>query len=167
MSSAPVAELEGKRRRAVKAGVLTALVVASAFLLGMLIQGCNSQRSTNTLPESNSPAPETTTPTNTLPIVEGGPGTNVSQGPATNAPPQVVEPVGAIVNEPPANPEVFEKIKPASALYTVKRGDTLARIARAHGTTIRSLKAANSLKSDLIFVGKKLKVPTAIGSAPD
>jgi len=154
MPSSPIAELERKRRRAIKAGVFTSLVVASAFLLGMLIQGCHSQRSTDTQPGLNSPAPETTAPTNPPAIVE--------RSPDTNPPPQFVQPTAAIPNEPPPQSEVFEKSKPDATLYTVKRGDTLTRIARAHGTTVRLLKAENNLKSDQISVGKQLKIPTAM-----
>jgi LysM repeat protein len=43
--------------------------------------------------------------------------------------------------------------------YVVKRGDTLDRIARAHGTTVRAIKAANGLSSDRIVVGRSLKLP--------
>jgi len=43
--------------------------------------------------------------------------------------------------------------------YVVKSGDTLDRIARAHGTTVRAIKAANGLTSDRIVVGRSLKMP--------
>jgi len=43
--------------------------------------------------------------------------------------------------------------------YVVKPGDTLDRIARAHGTTVRAIKAANNLTSDRIVVGRSLKLP--------
>ncbi len=43
--------------------------------------------------------------------------------------------------------------------YVVKRGDTLDRIARAHGTTVRAIKAANGMTSDRIVVGRSLKMP--------
>lgn len=42
--------------------------------------------------------------------------------------------------------------------YTIKRGDTLSGIARAHSTTVRQLKEWNNLSSDLIFVNQKLIV---------
>lgn len=45
-----------------------------------------------------------------------------------------------------------------SANYTVKAGDTLYGIARAHNTSVASLKALNNLTSDLIIVGQNLRV---------
>jgi LysM repeat protein len=48
---------------------------------------------------------------------------------------------------------------PSAVSYVVKRGDTLDRIARAHGTTVRAIKAANGLTSDRIVVGRSLKMP--------
>jgi peptidoglycan endopeptidase LytE len=53
----------------------------------------------------------------------------------------------------------------AENLYVVKSGDTLSRIASAHGTTVTDLKAANGLRTDRIKVGDKLKLPAA-KSAP-
>ena len=43
--------------------------------------------------------------------------------------------------------------------YSVKSGDTLSSIAKEKCTTIRALRAANSLKTDRITVGQKLKIP--------
>ena len=44
-------------------------------------------------------------------------------------------------------------------IHVVSAGDTLSRIAKAHGTTVKALEAANGLDSDHIFVGAKLRVP--------
>ncbi|WP_414049771.1 LysM peptidoglycan-binding domain-containing protein [Macrococcus animalis] len=53
--------------------------------------------------------------------------------------------------------------KPATAKkvnsYIVKAGDTLSGIAAKYKTTVAKIKAANSLKSDLIRVKQKLKIP--------
>jgi LysM repeat protein len=46
-------------------------------------------------------------------------------------------------------------------IYVVKSGDSLNRIAKAHGTTVKALKVANGLENDRIVVGAKLKIPTA------
>jgi LysM repeat protein len=48
-----------------------------------------------------------------------------------------------------------------SATYVVQRGDTLARIAARHGTTIRALAAANGITNiNFVWVGQRLRVPS-------
>lgn len=42
--------------------------------------------------------------------------------------------------------------------YTVKKGDTLFRIAQAHGMSVRELKELNGLTSDLIHPGQVLRL---------
>ena len=49
--------------------------------------------------------------------------------------------------------------------YTVKQGDTLSSIAKAHGSTVSSLRAANGLSGDTIRVGQQLKVPGSRATA--
>ena len=48
-----------------------------------------------------------------------------------------------------------------STEYTVKRGDSLSKIANQFDASIRAIKAANGLSSDLIRVGDKLVVPVS------
>src|SRR5258706_15912769 len=50
-------------------------------------------------------------------------------------------------------------------VYSVKSGDTLTKIAKANGTTVRAIRAVNNLRTDRILVGQKLKIPPA-GSTP-
>ena len=45
-----------------------------------------------------------------------------------------------------------------SIIYTVKPGDTLSKIAKKYNTTVELIKKSNSLKSDVIKPGQKLKV---------
>jgi len=55
---------------------------------------------------------------------------------------------------------LFSKIiDDKSVLYQVKRGDSLGKIAKEFNTTTELIKKANSLKSDVIYVKEKLKVP--------
>ncbi|PKE45359.1 hypothetical protein CW666_02095 [Macrococcoides caseolyticum] len=44
--------------------------------------------------------------------------------------------------------------------HNIKWGDTLGHIAQRYGTTVNELKKANNLKSDMIYAGRTLKVPT-------
>jgi LysM repeat protein len=62
---------------------------------------------------------------------------------------------------PPVARENAGTASQPETLYVVKSGDSLTRIAKAHGTTVKALKAANGLQSDRIVVGAKLKIPTA------
>src|SRR5579862_1408769 len=43
--------------------------------------------------------------------------------------------------------------------YTVKSGDSLTKIAGEFGVSVKSLRSFNSLKTDKIVVGQKLKIP--------
>jgi LysM repeat protein len=51
----------------------------------------------------------------------------------------------------------------ATSVYTVKSGDSLSKIGVQYEMTVQELKSLNNLKSDLIYVGQKLKVT---GSTP-
>lgn len=55
----------------------------------------------------------------------------------------------------------------AFSTYTVVSGDCLSKIAHQYKVTVANLKAWNSLKSDTIYIGQKLKISTgAKNSAP-
>jgi LysM repeat protein len=57
-------------------------------------------------------------------------------------------------------PAVAAKKTPASSSYTVKTGDTLAKIARAKSISVSSLMTANKLTSKSVLkIGQKLSVP--------
>jgi LysM repeat protein len=71
--------------------------------------------------------------------------------------PAGAEPAATSPEEAPARPSTTTS-QPAGR-YVVKPGDTLERIARAHGTTVRAIKAANRLTSDRIVAGRSLKMP--------
>ena len=49
--------------------------------------------------------------------------------------------------------------------YVVKSNDNLTKIAKAHGTTPKAIKAENNLTSDHIKVGQKLKIPAKAEAA--
>jgi LysM repeat protein len=45
-------------------------------------------------------------------------------------------------------------------VYTVKSGDTLTKVAKAHGTSVKAIQSENGLKTTAIKVGQKLKIPS-------
>lgn len=52
-------------------------------------------------------------------------------------------------------------VKPSSSVYVVKAGDSLSEIAEAKKMTVAELKKLNSLKTDVIYIGQKLKLKAA------
>jgi LysM repeat protein len=162
------------------------IVAVHVFLLaGLLIQGC--KRQDNTLPTDQSPA-RALEPSPTAPLDSGAlaptpnPLAAPPPAPANNTPPASAAPMpmapapAAPTPEPSAatvqpSARSLEPLPPTETpapnlapegpreIYVVKRGDNLTRIAAAHGTTIRALRAVNGLTSDRILVGQKLKLP--------
>ncbi len=51
-----------------------------------------------------------------------------------------------------------EAATPGVIVYQVKAGDTLTKIAKAHGTTVKAIRGLNSLKTDRIVANQKLKI---------
>ena len=44
-------------------------------------------------------------------------------------------------------------------IYEVQKGATLSVIAKAYNVTVQDIKKANNLKSDVLQIGQKLKIP--------
>jgi len=49
--------------------------------------------------------------------------------------------------------------------YVVKSGDTLTKIAKAHGVTVKLIQSENNLSTTQIKVGQKLKIPAKAGAS--
>jgi len=137
-----------------KLGVFCVLAVSVTGLMAMLIQGCKRQPAENA---DNNPVPDT----NGIAAMDTNqPSMDLSNQPpmmsaSSNLAPVVQTPV--IPQIPPAAPEGTE--------YVVVKGDTLAKIAKAHGVTVKALQNANpNVQPTKLKVGDKLIVPA--GSAP-
>ena len=52
------------------------------------------------------------------------------------------------------------KSAPGSAVYVVKKGDTLMKIAKKNGVSVAAIQQANGLRGSIIYVGQRLKMPT-------
>ncbi|OCA84635.1 C40 family peptidase [Bacillus sp. FJAT-27986] len=71
----------------------------------------------------------------------------------------------AVINQPvttsPKSPSTSK-----TTVYVVKSGDSLSQIGKKYGLTVAKLKTLNNLKSDLIYVGQKLKVAVVTSNNP-
>jgi LysM repeat protein len=74
-------------------------------------------------------------------------------------------PAGGKTSADAAAPSVAAGGDTGTASYTVKSGDTLTKIAKAHGTTVKAIEAANGLSTTKIKVGQKLKIPSKAEAA--
>jgi len=135
-----------KRRRKARFVVSASLAFLTILLFGLLIEGWrHSSRKTGgsilglakTPPSFVTNAPPTSTLTTAA---------NRTLGAAT----ALVDPTRIVIG--------------SNTFYVVKSGDFLSKIARTHGTTVKALRAANSLKNDGIVVGQKLRLPPALAS---
>lgn len=79
-------------------------------------------------------------------------------------PPYLIKPGQEIRLEPPAGGRTNAAAAPSSAIHTVARGETLYRIARRHGLSVRDLAAWNGLSPPYtIRPGQRLR----LGPPPD
>ena len=151
-------DIEQRRRERFKKTVVAAVVVSAAVVVGLLIEGCVSEKS-QTHAAANAadntvqtPAPiEVSAPDSAPQAPEAG------QSLSQNTLPVQSHPVAPIHTATP----VESSSSTGAAVYFVKSGDTLSHIAKAHNVSVKSLKSANNLDTDKIVVGEKLKIPTA------
>lgn len=182
-------EQQNKRRIQMKVGVLCVLGVSVAGLMVMLIQGCKKQtpeenglgdtatNSVQTADTNNTPPTDTNqspaTPTNgtvmTAPPTTPVPGTpGMPAGAPGSQPPQ-----SPIVTQPPITPQVpVQPLTPmapeAGSQYTVVKGDSLAKIAKKEGVTLKALEEANpDVKPTRLKIGQKLNIPAGGKSSAD
>ncbi|HOL49302.1 MAG TPA: LysM peptidoglycan-binding domain-containing protein, partial [bacterium] len=58
------------------------------------------------------------------------------------------------IENPPPTKESAEK-----TYHIVKKGETLSSIAKKYGTTMKKIKEANNMKTDIVTTGQKLLIP--------
>jgi LysM repeat protein len=138
-----ILELQSKRRSRLKLAVLCAVTFGVAGLSAMLIQGCKREQpadttdnSTPTIDTNTAVAADTNTPT-------------IDTNPPVVTPPVVVPPV-----------------EPTESEYVVVQGDTLGKIAKKSGVTLKALEAANpGVVPTKLKIGQKLSLPAPTASA--
>jgi LysM repeat protein len=145
---------EQRRRARFKKTVISIIAAIVLLLIGLLIEGCRSER------EAMAPPPTPLSRVQTVPTVAETPIASATE-PKPVVTPQS-EPAGPSPAAPPvAQANTVPKASQSGTVYEVKSGDTLTRIARTYGTTIKAIESANGLTGDRIVIGAKLKIPEA------
>ena len=140
------ADSQQRRRGRFKKGFIAVVAAVVILLVGLLIEGCMSEKTTTTTPAKN--VSDLSAPQANPALMAAKP----SPQPNLNATSRIA---------PPVSKEKAVTASHSETLYVVKSGDTLTRIAKVHGTTVKALKAANGLEGDRIVVGARLKIPEA------
>jgi LysM repeat protein len=131
-----------KRRSRMKLGVFCAVAISVCGLSAMLIQGCKREEQAPPVDTNEMANAES----NIAPMID----TNPPVMPATN---QVVAPVA------PA-PVVPEVQTPTTTEYTIVAGDTLGKIAKRNGVSLKALENANpGVTPTKLKVGQKIQIP--------
>lgn len=157
-------ERQSQRRSRLKLAVFCVLAVSVTGLVAMLIQGCKREKPSDEtlnpppLLDTNAPAMDTNSLANSV----SNPPVTVPPV-ATNVAPVLPPPVTPVVP-----PVVDNTVPAAGAEYTVAKGDTLAKIAKKNGVTLKALQAANpGVVPTKLKVGQKLTIPAGGKTSAD
>jgi LysM repeat protein len=140
---------ERRRRERFKRTFIAVVAAGILALMGLLIEGCVTEHAKA--------------------AVSTGAAAGLPE-PSSNPSAVAAEPEPVLVPQPNPQPAMSQSVLAVSkvntapagqveTIHVVKSGDTLARIARVHGTTVKAIEAANGLAGDHIAVGTKLKLP--------
>jgi LysM repeat protein len=137
---------QNKRRLRMKLAVGCVLAVSVAGLSAMLINGCTREKTSENL---------------TPPELTNNYTTETNPPPVETNPPVVLSPVET-------NPPVITPIvEPTGTEYAIVKGDTLAKIAKAHGISLKALEDANpGVVPTKLKIGQKLTIPAGSAVAP-
>jgi LysM repeat protein len=133
-----------------KLGVFCVIAVSVTSLMAMLIQGCKRETETADNTDNSASTVDTNVPTMD---------TNPPSMEASNPPVVATNPPPVVAPTPMPAPEL------ATTEYVVVKGDTLGKIAKKNGVTLKALKAANpGVVPTKLKVGQKISIPAASGT---
>lgn len=169
-------EQQSQRRSRLKLAVFCVLSVCVVGLVAMLIQGCKREN-----PETTTPPVETNNPpafesSNTPAITESNTTAQTPAGaPAGGATAATAQQPGQPAGQPsfqlppqqpPQQPLLPPTPEAGGSSYAVVQGDSLAKIAKAHGVTLKALEAANpGVDSKKLKIKQTLVIPASTKSA--
>jgi LysM repeat protein len=120
-----------------------------------------------TMPATPTMAEDTSAAASNPPVTAQTPSGPVYKGPVVNPPDNLAPPGEAAAGSSVATDATTPATPVAGVAYTVKRGDSLAKIAHRHHIALAKLRAANSLTSDSLHLGQKLVIPARDAKTAD
>jgi LysM repeat protein len=157
-------ERQSKGKSTVRIAIFTIVSIHAVFFAGLLMQGCrrDDAKATSKSPDTSMNAP--TTPTDNPTYYSNSNTATQEVVQASNPPPIAATPAVPVpVVEPkPITPPAPAGTEPSieGKSYKIGRGDTLAKIARANGVTLKALTAANPTVDPFkLKVGQTIQIP--------
>jgi LysM repeat protein len=155
---------------------VTIVAIHVVFFGGLLLQGCKRETKKETGLQTENPQtnaltygnlPDTNlfyTNTASLPVENTNP---PAAAPITNAESSGLTATEPLVTNRLAPPPAPSEPSSPAKEYTVAKGDSFFKIAKANGTTVSALTKANpGVDSAKLKVGQKIKIPAVEASAP-
>jgi LysM repeat protein len=173
----PQGSLQSSGTSNVRIAVATIVAIHVVFFGGLLLQGCKRDAKTT---DGDTKTNEVTNAAALPAEAPAGPSTTsaFSSAPASNASPLYADPTPRQTNVAQNDPWRSSNLgatasgarpdaAPAGAKeYTVARGDTYERIARANGTTVAAIRQANpNVEPRKIQPGQKINLPAGAPAA--
>jgi LysM repeat protein len=171
-------EQQGQRRSRLKFTVGCVLTVGVLSLVVMLIQGCKREQpiadnpppvDTNTTPASTPPAaPDLSSNPAVAAVPPSAPAATTPSGtPVGSAPAIPAVPLPAAATPAPT-PMPVPDVSASASTYEVVAGDSLAKIAKKNGVTLKALQAANpGVDSKRLKIKQKINIPPATAKPAD
>ena len=155
-------EQQSARRSRLKLAVFCVLTVCVTGLVVVLIQGCKREK-----PSEDTDLNPPTVDTNDVATDTNIPSLTEASNPPVPMPPPVTN--TPVVNNPVTPvPQVDQPVPTAGAEYVVVKGDTLGKIAKKNGVTLKALEAANlGVVPTKLKIGQKLTLPAGGSTSPD
>lgn len=159
---------QSRGKSTVRIAVFSIIAIHAVFFTGLLMQGCGPDKTAgkkaeptnnlaNELPKLDTNAGYYSSFQDIPAVATNLPSTNETLSQRTSPPPASVPSFPAPARETPA--ETKE--------YTIARGDSLYKIAKAHGVTIAAITKANpGIDPAKIRPGKKIQIPLASPASP-
>jgi LysM repeat protein len=146
-------EQQSKRRAGLKLGIFCVLAIGVTSLAAMLIQGCKREETDQNAENNNTPMVDT----NNYAATD----TNVPPVEASNPPVAAVSPTPVPATPAAAAPPVTPApAQPTENEYVIVKGDTLGKIAKSNGVTVKAIEDANpGVTPTRLKVGQKLVIP--------
>jgi LysM repeat protein len=161
-------EQQNVRRSRLKIFVSCVLATSVCALVIMLIQGCKREAPTdqgNAPLDMSAPSNSMTTDTSALPPPDMSASSNSAPMTAAATSNTIPTPPAPMQMPPPPQQPIVPEAG-AGTDYVVVQGDTLGKIAKAHGVTLKALEAANpGLDPKKLKIKQKLTIPAPTQSA--